>query len=418
MKIAVKKKAVTHYLLIYLLIASIGSVKYSEFHDYFIVINLSVFVIYFLTKTTRFTGKKNWHHLIIIGLFCVWQILITSGSFSILNGLYILSVFMIAYVAADYDMFQIYARYVKSVTFLAIISLVLYFISLTSMTTILNAFPLNNNYYMRSVSHGGWFYHYMEGYGRNPGIYTEPGLYQMLLLTALFILFFRCNDLSRKEKFSSIMILIITLVTTQSTTGYLGLIILFVGILLSRSTHKEKKLMKKIYFVIAIMLIFFTIDLIYLGNDSFIYHNFIDKLFDNNMRIDLSDNTGNARIQCMIADMRIFFEHPFGLGFEKYNEIWSRYLAYDIFSSNSSVGLTKTFAIMGFGFSFYILWFYISGFLKSSKTKIEAAILILMYLNTVLAQPALYFGCFTILVFMVPIEKRYKRLEKNSEVKD
>ena len=79
---------------------------------------------------------------------------------------------------------------------------------------------------------------------RNVGIFTEPGIYQMILNTALCVLLFFADKVHIKEKTKKryTVILVLTVLTTQSTTGYFAIAFLFLcSLLFDKSAHSGQK---------------------------------------------------------------------------------------------------------------------------------------------------------------------------------
>lgn len=76
---------------------------------------------------------------------------------------------------------------------------------------------------------------------RNNGIFNEPGLYQMVLNTALYFTMFFPEQLKcgAKKQERYMLILIIAIVTCQSTTGYLSLGAIIVGYLMTKQKGKK-----------------------------------------------------------------------------------------------------------------------------------------------------------------------------------
>ncbi len=414
--LSIDKKACIHYVLIYLVLVAVGSVKFSEYHNLFILLDLGL-MVYTLIKQRNITKFDSSNiHLLIVLLLGLFEIVVTDGSFTLTNALYILSCFAIGYAAVMYDPEKVYERYVKIVVFLTSISLVAYALVLLGLDSVLKLLPLNSTTYMQCVSHGGWLYHYMEGYERNPSIFTEPGLFQMILLTALFILLFRSNALSEemeKKKVRYFVILLLGLLSAQSTTGYIGLVFLMACYFISRNNKQDSSIRKWVILIALVVAIGLAANYAINGSDSIIYKDFIYKLFDENMNVSVSASTGDARVQCMLADLAMVIQRPWGWGYIDYQNNWLSYLAYEIFSYNSSVGLTKMLAVLGVVFTGYILWYFVRGFIKTSKQPMEALAIILIYFNTALAQPSLYFPCFMILTFMCAREKKETVEERN-----
>lgn len=92
--------------------------------------------------------------------------------------------------------------------------------------------------------HGMFLYSHRTVDMRNVSIFTEPGIYQMVLNTAIFVLLFLRDKLvsfSDKKVGRALMILSCALLSTQSTTGYISLcfIVLFYMFFEKKRTQNE-----------------------------------------------------------------------------------------------------------------------------------------------------------------------------------
>ena len=115
---------------------------------------------------------------------------------------------------------------------------------------------------------------------RNNGIYTEPGLFQMIINGALFFLLIYSERvyLSDKAKRSLMILLIITCLTTGSTTGYIGLIIIFISVILISGNKINRRVKFFSIGVLTIALIGLLINFTYLGDQSILSMFFVEKI--------------------------------------------------------------------------------------------------------------------------------------------
>lgn len=124
----------------------------------------------------------------------------------------------------------------KTVVFFASISLILWFLSVLQINIWDQITPevdslMSYRIYSDSSTyqefsyklHGMFLYSHRTVDMRNVSIFTEPGIYQMVLNTAIFVLLFLRDKLvsfSDKKVGRALMILSCALLSTQSTTGY------------------------------------------------------------------------------------------------------------------------------------------------------------------------------------------------------
>lgn len=84
---------------------------------------------------------------------------------------------------------------------------------------------------------------------RNTGIFVEAPMYSFVLSVALGIELF----INNKSKVSTCMILVVTIITSFSTTGYLAIILLVVLYYAGKTLNTKKMTTKKIILIIAVM---------------------------------------------------------------------------------------------------------------------------------------------------------------------
>ena len=147
---------------------------------------------------------------------------------------------------------------------------------------------------------------------RNSGIFTEPGIYQSILIMCIYVLIFMRDRISLNDKSVTryLIILLITLITTKSAAAYVGLIAIAIGVLLK---HKERK----DYIILVIMAIGF----IYLFTDyyknadnSILGEYFFDKFVETRER-DITLSSGGARLVALELGLKAAISHPFGIGY-------------------------------------------------------------------------------------------------------
>lgn len=183
--------------------------------------------------------------------FCTFVFLIVSMAGStIVNGENCIvflkisfSYFVVLIIVSRYGFNEFANSFVEVMLFLSVISLIGYvaflvIIPLRSMFVVKNTANLlysNLVLYVSSPEH----------IHRNWGMFWEPGAYQTFLNLALLF------EIRRRDaKVKNICVFIITILTTYSTTGYIGLVINFVILLLKR---KKPTSIKKL--IIAVLLL-------------------------------------------------------------------------------------------------------------------------------------------------------------------
>lgn len=147
---------------------------------------------------------------------------------------------------------------------------------------------------------------------RNSGIFTEPGIYQAILIMCIYVLVFMRERISLTNKVVAryLIVLLITLITTRSAAGYIGLFAVVIGVLLK---HKERS----DFAIVGIMIVGF-IYLVYnyytQGSNSILEQYFFGKLVETQKR-GLTLSSGGARLVAMQMGWQSAISHPFGIGY-------------------------------------------------------------------------------------------------------
>ena len=245
--------------------------------------------------------------------------------------------------------------------------------------------------------HGMFLYSHRTVDMRNVSIFTEPGIYQMVLNTAIFVLLFLRDKLvsfSDKEVGRALVVLAFALISTQSTTGYISIcfIILFYLLFEKRDTT-EQNWKQKILIALFSILLFLMIDYMVRGSESFIQVSIISKLFSSKNKVSL-DASGMARADLIFLALQSMVRHPFGVGYSNLGALM------DV----ENTGMAGA-AIMQFGAAWGLLplivvaWWIFYPVLKFCRKRYAAVLYMVLYINTVLAQSDLFYP----VLIMIPI---------------
>ena len=306
--------------------------------------------------------------LICYQLLIVGQVRKITLSFLLLLLLILLSISITLLVNEDFKSFSSYANlmfritllafavlfftseepieiYNKYIVFLAAVSLVIFPLILINQDLPL-AFPQFEQY--GNTYHNLFFYiaSYYEGevvgHNRNQSIFWEAGAFQSLLSLALFFEIYYFKKIRR----INIGILIVAILTTQSTTGYLILSGFFFLYLFFNESNQKTSFLTKFSFV------FFTG--LFIASSGFFLTNIVEKFN--------ADNLSNlSRLVSLKTDIEIFLSYPLtGSGYTIYDmavtEISSE--TYGIQFEGSVSPLSKQFAVYGILFMIPILFLY------------------------------------------------------------
>ena len=236
---------------------------------------------------------------------------------------------LITQLAICCDVERFLDRWLNVVTFFAIVSVVLW--ALFRLVPSLAPAILGPSYVSVVIGTPPWevyfhgrgtiLYSFLENHEfRNCGVFTEPGKYQVVLNSALFILLFMRNHLhiENEAKFRFRLIAtVLALITCQSTTGYIGMTLCFVVYLLAPSKDGAKKI--KVYILALVLLLILGLLIQYWVDpeNSVLTVTVFSKLFSGpESGFDLSAGTGTYREQMIDVCLELMVSHPLGVGYD------------------------------------------------------------------------------------------------------
>lgn len=427
MLIKIKKNACIQYLLLYMMMIFNGGVLYPVLQTENPTVLSLVMYLIIGSGIVAFCVKKRKYgnpYCMLISMFLVISVVFvryTAGGVGISALLEFLACIMLAYLAVCIDREHFSSRMINIVCCFAAISIVCYVIQIVSpeilklfFKSYKSSFTYNDwsaaEYGGSAVKHafnawGKLLYSMREGeMSRNKGIYSEPGNYQIVLNSALFILLFlpKYHSFSPKQLKMRAIILFTAVLTCQSTTGYLILLTFVIAFFISEKKYEDmlsvRHAIKVLIFVAIIALI---LDYSFRGNESLLNTAILSKVF-NNGSIDISTSTGYWRLGAIGASAILMITHPLGVG-------------YDITLStiqNSLVGAAGG-ALMTFGaalgiipFIATILW-HTKPILSGKTLGIpEKIAFMVMYFQTSFAQTKVFYPYLvSIVVLFVVIRK-------------
>ena len=419
----VSKNELIQYFLIFVLFMVHGNRVFDTFNDAILILIIAFGGLFILSNQKK-VGKGNVLFLIILAALLIVLFVMTGGSMMITSILALLARYIIAFHAFYRDKVHFIERFVKLTFFIATVSIV-GFILTQLIPDQLQAILPAHTYYRVSPWSGEKIpcstYHLLifqfrndHDIARNIGMFNEPGLYQVILNTALYFLFFKreqCN-LDAKRRRKVIIMLLVALITCQSVTGYVGFAIIYFGHIFTA----KKNYRWKVLFICSIAAIGLAFYVMQTGTDSWLYQNVLKKIFDEQGNIDLTRSTGVSRLVSMDADIRLFLSNPLGLGTRYYDTVWRSYLRETITDVSSCVGLTKSFAIYGLVPTLMMLGYYFRNKKRTKENIVDFWVCILLILNTTLAQPSIFFPAFIVSVLAMK-NTDYLAMTMNSQEK-
>lgn len=406
MRLAVRKRSISEitniciqYFLIGLFVIAHNTWFYSLHDMVYRTLLLTIsFVLYFLHPRMR---EKNLVSLMLLVLITTLiPELIFSGisgmRIAIYNYMFIIEPLLLTYVTYQYDRKHFCNRFIKSIVFMAIVSLVFYGIAQINSEYLINS-DMFQKVEMNRLTYTNFYCNYLyvlrdREISRNVGMFCEPGLYQILLNSALYLLVFYPNESAIKHRKKAIVMLVVTLITTQSATGFIGLIIIMFGIIFSRQKQISKSIKQITVGVFAIVIAFCVVDTIKNGVNSFIYIVIFEKIFN----IGSNDlTTGSVRLSTIITMLKLIIRNPIGYGFSYVSNYRVTYIP-------EAVGarLFVTCASIGVVPIFVLLYFYVKRSFKNRISDVQFVVLWLLYINTTLAQSREFYPAILVLMIL------------------
>ena len=295
------KNTIEYALIIALYYVTGGAFSYTHYS-----IQITVFFVLSLA-ICYFT--KSYHYALRVRAFMVWAIMslfvmIVPLMFHDSIPTYIAIVMQLGiglFCAAIIPLENFKQKYINVIVFFAAVSLVGYAIGLIAPTFALR-FPLtigdasvdyyNAGIYVFMKAKG---YNYLVLMDRNAGICWEPGCYQTFLNIALLFLLNAQAKEPQKYFYLKFAVLVVTVATTVSTTGFVILALLLILYLPVWS----KRLAKKWWLIpvaIALLIVVYNVTPIRellrtkLGREFGESNSFLDRISLNRIRYFISDN--------------------------------------------------------------------------------------------------------------------------------
>ncbi|RDB65386.1 hypothetical protein C1876_15920 [Eggerthella sinensis] len=290
-------------------------------------------------------------------------------------------------IAIKYDYANFPKRMIRLITVLAIVSMAFYFARLVIPTLFyllpFSPFSSQGTYYNLSAfgiesfqTKGLLLVSIREGEIRNIGFYTEPGVYQAVLIGALYYLLFLREKLttSNHEVLAEIGLLSLALITCGSTTGYLSFIIMIIGYFMMKGSAEIKN---RVLFLVLLCIVLLFYDYIVRGDGSFLSESFFDKVFSEG-NFSLMEGNGGVRIDSVVASLESLLKSPFGVGFDEITAAKGELAV--------GAGLFTTSAALGFPFIIVYLHWLLGPVFRARLGSIRTAIYLIVYILYAVSQ--------------------------------
>ena len=394
MKLILNKKEIIQYFLIFLMLISQGSHLYGLNTYGVSMLILGVCSLLLIRDRKLITKNIMLICMLLVAAVAFVRLMNNGGAgISVLTDY--LSKILIMYIAYSYDKERFPYRFVKIVYVYAVISLVFYGISQFSPILVKALTPFHSykeDY--KTMFHGLWLYVLRESeIDRNTGIYMEPGLYQIVLSTCLYLLLFykKAVGMENRKRERYILVFILTIITTKSTSGLLGMLFLITIYFMTKKDGAKRKIL----ILFTFLLIFLGIDYSINTDNSIIMKNFVLKLVDDSNQINLSASSGKYRIQAVEICLETVSDHPLGIGYDNTLDIlFARY--------PGAAGAALAIDIMALGVIpiLIILYEFLHQSIRNSQSVYNVIIFIFFYLNAALAQSSIFYPTLVIIAYI------------------
>lgn len=394
------------FILVFVLLFFSGNPLQEVFGKYTVLVGTGIALI--LIKFSIRDKKEFYYNfgkiallilLIFIGQYLILGFVSWNGAFN-----FILKIFLGAVVVNQLQS-HFTAVLFKVVKLLTIISLFGYlFINMLHLP--IWGYKIDNtqtNYFFYSVSNA----HLMQ----NDGMFWEPGAFAGILTLTLVLNFTNLDVIWKNDK-ASIIIILLGILSTQSTTGYITTFVIFV--------FKFWKVKNK---YIAVAVILFSI---FVG--KYLYENttFLREKIDNQFaETKFQDKTeySNTRFGSIIFDWHYIQKHPIiGNGFHESTRYADHIHLQQLTKMGENLGSGNGFSnfLASMGIPFVIGYFALI-FVNFKKVRLDYAIIVvLIILLNLQGEQWLNFPIFLSIPFIIhnELSRKKQKMINNSLVKE
>ena len=382
-----KIKSVFDYLIVGWMIYTSGIVTVAYNNFIFLIFGTTIFILLILfdSITIQYKSLDIILFAILESVTCI-QLAISGIDGHIFNGsLKMILIFLFCYISSRRLTIQTFARVFSNIILvIASISIVMYWFNTEILAS--GSFPILRTSDITSYANLFVYCVSTAVPHRNCGVFWEPGAFQVFLnLALLFTLNYR--DFSRRGL--RVAIIIIAILTTVSTTGYICSSLILIAFLVSTDLRNR---VKAILFLTAIFIAVSSI-VLPIAIDSFSYKfGFESGIVSSNV---------TSRLNPFILDLYLIKDYFFGLpGIDYYAELLTWYgIAHQLSYHSSSCTLTMTMVVYGI-IPGFLLVYGIVKFGRGFFTSKIRALVIVSVLIMFLTESFLTFGLYYFLAFM------------------
>ncbi len=340
------RASIKDLILVYLLVFISGAQLARLWDDKFLILVFLLTSVAWLFYTNRKLDMRFVLYAVAFFSFLFIIHLYTGGSLKVTSVVSTIMKLGLAYFVMKVVGERFADAYIRVVVFLAAVSLFGY------TTDVLRLFDgvIRQLPPVGSIGYEGLFYVYRfrEHIDRNCSIFFEPGAYQVFLNAALFLLLFLKTGITGRKKSIYITLLLVTLVTTFSTTGFLIFAAMFALFLVKSSSMTIARKAALVSGISAVVILF-----------SAQFHEIvIQKVSSFVAEKHITDSKERRGFDTHV-DLTIFKDHVFGVGYDNYTSKFSSTGLINPAHAGSSNGITKVLAIYGLPFALFLFGSYL-----------------------------------------------------------
>lgn len=424
MSLTISKRETWQYMLLYLVYMLNDSLLYKK---YISGHNLVIFVI--LVFLILIVKKKRPMYILgflAFSLASVYLVRIMQGGVGLDAWLRWAVPILLVYYAFSLDKKHFLNRWIKLVVVMSVISLVFWLACQINVDMIRKILPTHYTMgqsvlYWTSSTTAVYQPEYGDGLllyavrflepDRNNGVFSEPGLYQMVLNATLFILLFMKDELSitNKQQIKYTVLLLITLITCKSTSGYLSLVIIFMMFVMQKNQGEAKnrnRIIIAALFSVAVLLVEYSVN----GTNSLLYTQLLKKIFSDG-KLTISADSGMWRMMTIATAWTSMLQNPFGIGYDNANALLvSGSTGAQIFLMGAALGVVP--------FVVFQVWTWYPVLISKSISILGKIAFMFMFYNSMLAQSKEFYSVFLIFTIYCFFTHRSQSLDKEMEVLD
>ena len=402
LSLIIRKNVTWQYVLLYLVYMLNDSFLYKNYISRY---NLVIFVILvFLTIIVKRKCPLFIWGFLAFSLASVVIVRILQGGVGLDAWLRWAVPILLVYYAFSIDKDQFLHRWVKLVVVMSVISLIFWLGCQIDADLIRKLLPTHYSVgqsvlYWTSSTSAVYQAEYGDGLllyavrnfelDRNNGVFSEPGLHQMVLNATLFMLLFMKDrlEITSKQQMKYSVVLLITLITCKSTSGYLSFVVIIMMFVMQKNraeAQNKYRIISVALIGVAVLLVEYSVN----GTNSLLYTQLLNKIFSNGT-ITISADSGMWRMMTISTAWSSMLRNPLGIGYDNASVLLvSGSSGAQIFLMGAALGIIPFLVFQAW------TWYPV---LKSRLINILGKIAFMfMFYNSMLAQSKEFYSVFLI----------------------